>query len=274
MGLYCCPVCHEMLDFDKTGAFCSNGHRFDRARQGYINLLQSQSSSQKHHGDDKLMSIARNEFLSAGFYAPLLKKLTEILPNLLPQICAIADVGCGEGYYTQGVYQSLVENGKQVSLAAIDISKDIVKFAAKRLPKDSVVVASAYALPLEAGSCDLVMNLFAPVAGEEFFRVLTTNGYLLRALPREDHLMGLKRMIYEKPYRNPPVQQELENFSPVKRYNLDWTIHLQSQKEIESLFKMTPYYYKTSAEDQQRLAKVEALDTEVSFAILVDRKVR
>ena len=42
--------------------------------------------------------------------------------------------------------------------------------------------------------------------------------------------------------------------------------------EIESLFKMTPYYYKTSAEGQARAAALSELETEVSFEVLCYRK--
>ncbi|MFR7670330.1 MAG: putative RNA methyltransferase [Collinsella sp.] len=36
-----CPVCHEPLVDDERGAACAGGHRFDRAREGYLYLLRS-----------------------------------------------------------------------------------------------------------------------------------------------------------------------------------------------------------------------------------------
>ena len=43
-------------------------------------------------------------------------------------------------------------------------------------------------------------------------------------------------------------------------------------REIESLFKMTPYYYKTSRTDQQKLEKLNSLTTEIEFCVLVYKK--
>ena len=39
-----CPVCHEPLVDDERGAACTGGHRFDRAREGYLYLLRSSKS--------------------------------------------------------------------------------------------------------------------------------------------------------------------------------------------------------------------------------------
>lgn len=50
---------------------CPQGHTFDIAAKGYVNLLMSNSSGAKRHGDDRLMINARRDFLSKGFYTPL-----------------------------------------------------------------------------------------------------------------------------------------------------------------------------------------------------------
>ena len=34
-----CPICSAPLDIADNGVACPAGHRFDRARQGYLNLL-------------------------------------------------------------------------------------------------------------------------------------------------------------------------------------------------------------------------------------------
>jgi 23S rRNA (guanine745-N1)-methyltransferase len=45
----------EELNTDERRLFCENGHSFDLAKSGYFNLLLSQQSKEKRHGDDKLM---------------------------------------------------------------------------------------------------------------------------------------------------------------------------------------------------------------------------
>ncbi|MER2103811.1 MAG: putative RNA methyltransferase, partial [Pseudomonas atacamensis] len=37
-----CPICSEPLNAVDNGVVCPAGHRFDRARQGYLNLLPLQ----------------------------------------------------------------------------------------------------------------------------------------------------------------------------------------------------------------------------------------
>jgi 23S rRNA (guanine745-N1)-methyltransferase len=66
-----CPVCGEMLIKEAREYHCPKGHRFDRAKQGYVNLLRSQRSSKRNHGDDRDMIVARREFLEKGYYLPL-----------------------------------------------------------------------------------------------------------------------------------------------------------------------------------------------------------
>ncbi|MBE0772565.1 SAM-dependent methyltransferase, partial [Escherichia coli] len=49
---------------------CPAGHRFDRARQGYLNLLPVQHKKSLDPGDNAAMVEARRQFLGAGHYAP------------------------------------------------------------------------------------------------------------------------------------------------------------------------------------------------------------
>ena len=61
-----CPVCGAPLSMvDKTAA-CEKNHRFDIAREGYVNLLRSSKSGDKI-GDDKLAARSRRDFLNKGY---------------------------------------------------------------------------------------------------------------------------------------------------------------------------------------------------------------
>ena len=66
-----CPVCGGVLHREERSLRCGAGHCYDIARQGYVNLLCSNQSKSKRHGDDKRMVAARTAFLDAGYYAPL-----------------------------------------------------------------------------------------------------------------------------------------------------------------------------------------------------------
>ena len=49
-------------------------------------------------------------------------------------------------------------------------------------------------------------------------------------------------------------------------------IHLDTQEEIRDLFMMTPYFYKTSREDQEKLLNIPRLSTETEFGVDVYRR--
>ena len=58
-----------------NGLACSNRHSFDRARQGYYNLLPVQHKNSRDPGDNQAMVEARRRFLDGGHYAPLARRL-------------------------------------------------------------------------------------------------------------------------------------------------------------------------------------------------------
>ena len=272
MSILSCPVCRQPLQWDAQGMVCPSGHRFDRARQGYVNLLRSQASSAKRHGDDKRMVAARCRFLSGGYYAPLLDAVSAAAAEAAPRRYTLLDAGCGEGYYTEGLFRALSQAGKTGCMTAIDISKDALKAAGRRPFPHDTAVASVFALPVPAGSCDLVVSIFAPCAPGEFSRVLKRGGSLLRVVPLRRHLFGLKAAIYDSPYENPEEDFTLPGFSAPHVQKLCWNLTLDDPADIQALFEMTPYYYKTSAADQAKAAALTHLETELAFGILHYRK--
>ena len=100
---FCCPVCKEELKLDGRTYRCINNHCFDCAKQGYVNLLQSNKSKSKRHGDDKLMIEARTEFLNTDSYKPLCDLMCELLQKYIPQNACVLDAGCGDCYYTEKI---------------------------------------------------------------------------------------------------------------------------------------------------------------------------
>ncbi|MBQ8016309.1 MAG: methyltransferase domain-containing protein [Clostridia bacterium] len=269
---FICPVCSKELSEHEKLYKCKNGHCFDKSKFGYVNLLQSQKSSAKRHGDDRLMVRARRDFLDAGCYGFLRDALCEICEKYLPCGGDVLDAGCGECYYSAGLKQYYAEKGETVFVAGVDISKDALEYASKRKSGIPLAVASLFDLPFADGSFDAVLNIFSPEADDEFCRVLKTGGYLIKIIPLEDHLLGLKAAIYEKPYLNDVPAEELENFNCIKTNQVKTNLYLNSNELIQNLFKMTPYYYKTGVEDQQKINSLDHLETQAEFEIRVYRK--
>lgn len=269
---FICPVCSRELEENEKLYRCPNGHCFDKSKFGYVNLLQSQKSSAKRHGDDRLMVRARRDFLDSGCYGFLREMLCEICEEYLPDGGNILDAGCGECYYSAGLKQRYAEKGKLLSVAGIDISKDALEYASKRKAGIPLAVASLFDLPVGDGKCDAVLNIFSPEADGEFHRVLKAGGYLIRIIPLEKHLYALKAAIYDKPYLNDVPEETLDGFSCIKTSRAKAYLKLESNETIQNLFKMTPYYYKTGVEDQQKINSLDYLETQAEFEIRVYRK--
>ena len=269
-----CPVCSRELSAEPHRYVCSKGHCFDRARSGYVNLLQRQRHRQR--GDDAEMAKARQRFLNAGYYQPLLDAVSRYAVDA--KCSRIADIGCGEGWYSCGLLQALTDSGIHAELTGIDISPEILRFAAVRasqtdLPEPNWAVASVNRIPLADASCDCVLNLFAPCEPAEFCRILDRNGLLLRAVPLERHLWELKALIYDTPYENRPVCSATDGFVLEHLERLDYQINVP-RDDLHALFAMTPYVHKTSPEDAARLLRADsdALTVTVSFGLLCCRK--
>lgn len=111
------------------------------------------------------MAAARSRFLSADYYAPLRKALCALALEHAGAGAAVLDAGCGEGYYTAGLFGALAVAGRESRLAGVDLSKPSVRLAAKRLPHGEFAVASVYRLPVGRRQIDLLLNCFSPCAG-------------------------------------------------------------------------------------------------------------
>lgn len=264
---FVCPVCNSKLNKTDKAYICENNHSFDISKEGYVNLLMSQQSSLKRHGDDKTMVKARRDFLSRGFYELLCNGICETVSSVLPDGAGVIDVGCGEGYYTSRIAQKC-----NCMLFGIDISKEALRFAAKSVKNADFAVASAFSLPFPTQSADCVLSVFAPSAYSEFSRVLKDDGKLIKAVPLEDHLWELKAAVYDKPYKNKPEKRDDDLFEFVSCRELKYKINLNDKDEIENLFKMTPYYYKTGREETQRLLSLKSLETTVHFGVEIFEK--
>ena len=267
-----CPVCGAPLGQAERTLRCENRHSFDLARQGYVNLLLSNKSSAKRHGDDKAMVLSRQAFLEKGNYAPLREALCRLALEHTQGDVTMLDVGCGEGWYTAGVKAALEGAGRVCRACGLDISKDALIQAAKRRAGLDLVVGSVNALPVPDGTCTLLLNVFAPHDDAEFRRVLVPGGVLLKAVPLENHLMELKAAVYDRPYENPPAAYAPAGFETLALETVRYRLALDNPGDIQALFQMTPYYYKTGRDDQEKLRRLRALNTRVEFGVFALRR--
>lgn len=270
-SLFCCPLCGAALERTERTYVCSARHSFDLAKEGYAYLLPVNRKHSAAPGDDPGMAAARRDFLSKGYYRPLLDALCALAVSHTESEPDILDAGCGEGYYTAGMYQALRAANKRPRMAGTDISKSILRLAAKRERGVEFAVASSYHLPLADRAVDLLLNCFSPLAIGEFRRVLRPGGSFFYVVPSAMHLWELKEILYDTPYPNEERQTPYEGFSYECILPVEGRAELNSQEEIHALFQMTPYYWKTPRTGAERLAKMDRLSVRTGFRIHVFR---
>jgi 23S rRNA (guanine745-N1)-methyltransferase len=135
-----------------------------------------------------------------------------------------------------------------------------------------LTTASVFELPVKDGVADAVVNIFAPCAEEEYSRILRDGGYLFVVGAGKDHLMGLKRAIYKDTYENGERADLPKNMTMVERQLVRFELEVVGKDDIAALFSMTPYYWRTSEADKEKLSELNTLRTEIEFEISIYRK--
>ena len=272
MSLFRCPICRAPLSRETAVYRCPAGHSFDIAREGYVHLLPPNQKHSAAPGDDKGMAAARRDFLSKGYYRPLLEALCALAVSHTSEAPRVLDAGCGEGYYTSGIYRALLAAGKQPCMAGIDISKFILRTAARRERDVEFAVASSYHLPIPDQCVDLLVNCFSPLALEEFQRVIKPGGTFLYVVPAARHLWEMKQVLYDQPYPNEEKETPYPGFAYEEIVPVEGEITLETPCDIQNLCHMTPYYWKTPKEGAERLSSLEQLTTRIAFRIHIFRR--
>lgn len=272
-NMFICPVCKSQLNIDGRTYICENGHSFDIAKQGYVNLLPVNKKHSDFPGDSRDMVSARRDFLESGKYECFSQKLNELVCECFSdsQKLSILDIGCGEGYYDGRLMQFLDSKNVKFELCGFDISKDAVRFASGKYKNASYLVGSCFNMPIQSEYFDIAVNIFAPMAETEIARVLKKGGYLIYAVPGKNHLMGLKKVIYEKTYENNERHTEYEGFRFISRCSVKDKITVEGNSAV-NLFKMTPYYYKTEKSAAAKIKNYGEIETEIHFDFLIYKK--
>lgn len=254
MSILICPVCGGEMHKEENCLKCQNSHSFDFAKEGYVNLLTGSKSGDKR-GDSKESARARRAFLEKDYYYFLKEEIAKRLKGTVLDIC------CGEGYYDK--YDG--------ELYGFDISKEMVRLAAKRNKGGKYFVANLSNIPVKSESVDTAIHLFAPFNSKEFSRILKTNGRLYSVVPAKEHLYEMKTIVYDNPYYNDEKVPECKELEIVSKNIIKQKSEICCE-DIKTLFSMTPYYYRTSEENKKRLDRVSSLDLTFSFIITEYKK--
>lgn len=268
-----CPVCNELLINNDKQYLCINKHSFDKNKKGYTNLLLSNQLNSLDPGDNKEMINARVNFLKTNKYHLLRDNLYQIInkySNNKP--FTFLDIACGEGYYTNYIMSLFpLSNGYGIDLSKYALINAIKNKKELNINNINYFVASLTKLPFINNSIDIALNCFAPLDEKEFNRVIKQNGIFIRVLPNTYHLYELKEVLYQEVKLNKDKDSDLENFKLLDIKEVDDYIELTNE-EINNLFLMTPYYYKSPIEGSNKLKSLNYLKTRISFKIYIYQK--
>ncbi|BFM12118.1 23S rRNA (guanine(745)-N(1))-methyltransferase [Simiduia litorea] len=267
MGIWQCPVCAAPLQTTETGLNCVSGHQFDRAKEGYTNLLLANQKRRPDPGDNRDMLSARRDFLQAGHYQPL-------VDELLAQ-CAgggdqglLLDVGCGEGYYLDYLLHHL----PQWRGAGIDISRQALRLAGKRnISNAQLCIASSKRIPVISGLFDSVITVFAPIDAAEIHRVLKEDGKFIRVTPGAEHLHELKAEIYQQVQHHEKAETPA-GFSLYQQETVQFPMVFSDPQALENLLAMTPFVYKLDAKVRAALLARKSFTVQAEFCLAVYQK--
>lgn len=260
-----CPICGQDLHQEDKRLLCPHSHSFDIARQGYINLLPVQQKHSLNPGDTKEMLLARRRFLDKGYYAPISRHVTEAFRQYLPtQQPVIADIGCGEGYYTAAIQQAC-----GADMIGLDIAKDGVRMACSRDKNIVWLVATAAKLPIATASLDGLSAMFALFLPDEYARVVKKGGCVTEVTVGSDHLRELKAIIYEDVFEqhkhpSPCGDSFKEVLCTEERFSLTLP-----QEDLQSLLLMTPHFWRIRKEHREQLAQTDSLTLTVHYWLRV-----
>lgn len=274
-----CPIDGERLEKSDKQLACRNGHTFDIARQGYVNLLPVQHKRSKQPGDSKTMVIARANFLDTGIYEPIAKKLSEIVSAQIADkkdMCFL-DAGCGEGYYFDYLFNTLArtEDLTTLSFIGLDISKDAIIQATKRNKKISWIVGTNRQPPVEDESIDIILCLFGFLSLEAFHKILKPGGKIIIVDPGAEHLKELREIIYTelKKTDQSDLPKSEKGFTQIVSETLLFNKKITDNETINNLLIMTPHFYRASKEGREIACNLTKLEITVNVVFRVLEKV-
>ena len=120
---------------------------------------------------------------------------------------------------------------------------------------------------------NLLTSLFAVTLPEEFHRVLGEDGLFFQVLAAEDHLLGLKSIIYpELKFKEKTVVPNLPGFELLKSIPVRFDFTVEGE-QVQNLFSMTPHVFRIGKEGADRLRQTARLSDTASCVLNVYRKV-
>jgi 23S rRNA (guanine745-N1)-methyltransferase len=257
-------------------AVCPNAHSFDRARRGYLNLLLANRKQSAEPGDSVDMLNSRRAFLRAGFYDQMADAANAAVAGIVRDGADvhIADLGCGEGYFTARLHHALADVATASACYGVDISRPGIRMATTCSRAITWIVASLHRSPFLPRSLDVVLSMFAPIDAADVRRVVADRGALVTVTPGPDHLDALRRIIYSsvKPHPQTPALMAGDlQFEQTVSTRVRYPIVVETNEQVMNLLAMTPYYWNINRATRARIEALSRLELTVDSYVSVFR---
>lgn len=260
MAVLRCPICAQPLDQDPARLYCSSGHSFDRAKQGYVTLRRGGPTPK--NADTPAMVAARESLLGSGLYAPIRDGLATSIATQLTahrhtpsehddaaKAPLVADLGGGTGYYLAGILDHL----PQAYGVCVDLSAAALKRAAKCHERAAAIGNNLMAdpLPLADNSVTVATSIFGPRNLPEIQRVLRNNGLFAVVTPTGEHLSELVEplgMVQVDQRKDERLAASLSDFTLITSEQISYSRPV-SRDQARALVQMGPSAHHISAEE-------------------------
>lgn len=231
-----CPLCRAPLfPLAPASLRCGKGHCFNLSAKGYASFAANAKPSKY----DKALFESRRAVFDAGYYQPVVHALETVILQTAPASPVIADIGCGDGYYSLRLSERIPG-----TYIALDIVRDAVALGARGGNEVLWCVGDLAHLPLGDRKTDVLLDILTPSNYSEFSRVLSPDGVLVKVIPGSDYLREIRHLLGEKlrarSYTEDRVRDYLkEHMSLLGEQRVTYTLPLTAESAAHFL-RMTP----------------------------------
>lgn len=118
------------------------------------------------------------------------------------------------------------------------------------------------------------MSILSPANYDEFDRLLTPDGLLVKIVPNEGYLCEIRQIMIEKgyikneTYRNDEVIKSFQKHYPLSQHEHIKETVMLTENQMEQLLKMTPLTWQLT--NQQKLDLLSEIKTTKGLSITLD----
>ena len=264
-----CTICGVSLTVvELSRLVCHNNHSFDLAKQGYVNMLQKQVTSMY---DQSLFNARHNIISTYKLYDKVHDKIADIINNNLKDEGLIFDAGSGEGSHLHSIIKKT--NRDNLYGLGLDISKAGVMMAGKHYPEQNWIVGDLSRTPFKDDQVDLILSYLSPSNYEEFSRIISPSGILIKVIPGSEYLKEIREVLTvgNQQYENTDTLELMKRkVNVVSEERITYGVEL-NQQALRDLMNMTPLAWHASDADIEAFAETGPKITTVDLHIIQAR---